>query len=818
MTIRDNVLAGLKLARIKCTDKDALVEQSLTRAGLWREVRDRLDQPGGALSGGQQQRLCIARSLAVAPNVLLMDEPCSALDPTSTRRIEETIAELRSEVTVVIVTHNMQQAHRVSDLCAFFLAEENEPGLRGRAGRRPRRCSTPPRTPGPSTTSTGGSGEDRATAGRSVGSVRAVLTCRPWSSCAWSGAPPASAGPQKPPPDQRPRIHLCRPGLAAVGRQGRALQGLHVNYTPRLARRAAAFRPELGRLRRHRSRFSELHGDTANPTTQVPRGFAYIPDVAGAMAIMYHVAGPAGSRSTTSTCRRSRSPGSSWATSPTGTSPKITTRRLTKGLVLPTSPSPSTSARDSRARPRCSTTSWSTPTRPVRHAGRPRTRFRPTYRIMELDAGPASPAPTTGPGGLRRSDQIAQAIASARAVVHRLRRVRLRQGYLQRGLGAERLGDVPALRPEYLGRPGVCRPGPRHGPDTRRRLRQHDPVTYPISAYSYLIYQCAPTPARPTCKAPYANPGVLDTMAKFMRYIACTGQLKMATIGYSPLPPNSARVRERHRPHDRAATAETFAGKLRQPAVPGREPGRRGDTTARPRSQPLLRRQAVAVPHRAAAAGQVAAAGARRRAPVVRGRRVGARPPRNRAPPARRRPAHPERRRATTTTPGAAAAVGSTKAGTQSVGGGSSTYQSSDPTVYRGPAPIGAAPPWPWLVAVLLLLIPVAWLTVSTSRRRARSLARTARPACRRRPIRRSPTLVVHQTSRGNRRMLLTFELWSVFYRLFTDLLGRICDSCHEILTPDTRRSPGSSSKKTAWQVPLTLGRRQSRVRGGRLG
>ncbi len=128
MTIRENVLSGLKLARIKCTDRDAMVEESLDRAGLWREVRDRLDRPGGALSGGQQQRLCIARALAVQPNVLLMDEPCSALDPTSTRRIEDTIAELRGVVTVVIVTHNMQQAHRVSDYTAFFLAAENEPG------------------------------------------------------------------------------------------------------------------------------------------------------------------------------------------------------------------------------------------------------------------------------------------------------------------------------------------------------------------------------------------------------------------------------------------------------------------------------------------------------------------------------------------------------------------------------------------------------------------------------------------------------------------------------------------------------------------
>src|SRR5206468_12046770 len=109
-------------------EREALVEGSLTRAGLWQEVRGRLRQPGGALSGGQQQRLCIARSLAVRPRVLLMDEPCSALDPTSTRRIEDTIAELAAEVTIVIVTHNMGQAQRVSTDCAFVLAAENSPG------------------------------------------------------------------------------------------------------------------------------------------------------------------------------------------------------------------------------------------------------------------------------------------------------------------------------------------------------------------------------------------------------------------------------------------------------------------------------------------------------------------------------------------------------------------------------------------------------------------------------------------------------------------------------------------------------------------
>jgi phosphate transport system ATP-binding protein len=128
MSIYDNVASGLKLAGIKTRDKNYVVETSLRRAGLWNEVYRRLRSPGGALSGGQQQRLCIARSLAIAPDVLLMDEPCSALDPTSTRRIEETIRELAGQVTIVIVTHNMQQAQRVSKNCAFFLAAEDTPG------------------------------------------------------------------------------------------------------------------------------------------------------------------------------------------------------------------------------------------------------------------------------------------------------------------------------------------------------------------------------------------------------------------------------------------------------------------------------------------------------------------------------------------------------------------------------------------------------------------------------------------------------------------------------------------------------------------
>ena len=131
MSIAENVLAGVKLnnKRMPKADPEELVESSLQGANLWNEVKDRLDKPGSSLSGGQQQRLCIARAIAIKPDVMLMDEPCSALDPISTLAIEDLIAELKNDYTIVIVTHNMQQAARVSDRTAFFnIAGSGKPG------------------------------------------------------------------------------------------------------------------------------------------------------------------------------------------------------------------------------------------------------------------------------------------------------------------------------------------------------------------------------------------------------------------------------------------------------------------------------------------------------------------------------------------------------------------------------------------------------------------------------------------------------------------------------------------------------------------
>ncbi|MDO7867868.1 phosphate ABC transporter ATP-binding protein PstB [Nocardioides jiangxiensis] len=146
MSIYDNVLAGNRLnaKKLKKADADAIVEKALTGANLWNEVKDRLNKPGMGLSGGQQQRLCIARAIAVEPQVLLMDEPCSALDPISTAAVEDLIHELKTDYTIVIVTHNMQQAARVSEFTGFFnLKAAGQPGHLVEFNKTTKMFSTP---------------------------------------------------------------------------------------------------------------------------------------------------------------------------------------------------------------------------------------------------------------------------------------------------------------------------------------------------------------------------------------------------------------------------------------------------------------------------------------------------------------------------------------------------------------------------------------------------------------------------------------------------------------------------------------------------
>ena len=154
MSIRENVLAGVKLnnRKISKSDADDLVEWALRGANLWNEVKDRLDNPGIGLSGGQQQRLCIARAVAVHPQVLLMDEPCSALDPISTLAVEDLINELKNEYTIVIVTHNMQQAARIADYTAFFNLKAVASRVTSSTSPTRPPCSTTPRTKKPSAT------------------------------------------------------------------------------------------------------------------------------------------------------------------------------------------------------------------------------------------------------------------------------------------------------------------------------------------------------------------------------------------------------------------------------------------------------------------------------------------------------------------------------------------------------------------------------------------------------------------------------------------------------------------------------------------
>ena len=282
MTISENVLSGLRSVGIKTKDPDGLVEDCLTRAGLWNEVKNRLDRPGGALSGGQQQRLCIARSLAVDPQVLLMDEPCSALDPTSTRRIEDTMHELEQTVTIVIVTHNMQQAQRVADFCAFFNIEEGESGRIVESGTMDK-IFNEPRGPAHRRLRPREVRMSRSTRVRRVARF-AVLALR--RCCSRDASPALCDGPH----DPRRRIDLVADRDRAVASRREPAGPVQVNYKGVGSTTGRQF-------------FAS--GRSISGVSEIPflpdgfapsRSFKYLPIVAGGTSMMYNLRTPSGNQ------------------------------------------------------------------------------------------------------------------------------------------------------------------------------------------------------------------------------------------------------------------------------------------------------------------------------------------------------------------------------------------------------------------------------------------------------------------------------------------------------------------------------------------
>ena len=461
-----------------------------------------------------------------------MDEPCSALDPTSTGRVEETIAELRGEVTVVIVTHNMQQAHRVSDTCAFFLAAENEPGVVVEQGPTEKMFVDPGRS-AHARLRRGSVRMSRLALVRVVPVTIAVVVarrCGHRSDAGCGGAAPA---------DQRVGVDVRRARDAAVGGR-RADQGLSVNYLPTGSPDGlTAFGNGLDRLRRHRGRVLGAQG-----------GAGGIPATLGDTSTC--PTSPARSRSCT-TSRTRRDARSTTCILSTRTIARIFTGDITswsdpaiaadnRGLVLPDQP-----------------------ITVVYRGGQSGTTalFYDFVANIAPDVfapvGGAQPTaderahhPARQHAELRAEDARVQRLRPDRAVhrrqigqvVDRVRRVRVR-GDLRRagGVGAERhraTGCCPTRQ-----NISAALESATLRPDLSQELSgvyaSPNPVAYPISAYSYIVTQCARSGDRPTCKGQYSNPGVGETLAPWMRYIACDGQVNMARIGYSPLPPNLRR-------------------------------------------------------------------------------------------------------------------------------------------------------------------------------------------------------------------------------------------------------------------------------------
>ena len=489
--------------------------------------------------------------------------------------------------------------------------------------------------------------------------------------------------------------------------------GLNVNYTATGSPAGlSAYAAQTTTFAGTEAEFSELYSTTPDVDAKVPRGFAYTPDVAGAVAVMYHVQSAGGTtvnylHLTPLTIARIF-----MGYIKTWTSPTISAENPLpdgKDLVLPHEPI----TLDLRAGQSGTTAlfyDWVKHSDPSQFTTWAKANgFSTTNRVWEVDDG--------YPGGFGQgpefdnftgSDEQAEAIA-ARTGLGSI-------GYDEFGYAFVYHDNVAWVEnasgnwtQPYAKNIAAALKSAVLAPTTSQTLvgvyNSTTPEAYPMSAYSYILYQCAPTSTRPTCKEPYPSGATINTMSKFMRYIACTGQVKMATIGYSPLPADLSQFLANAIGYMSGQPPATLsASNCANPQFQGNL-----GVGATPPPDPI----AVAITASAKSGGHAAAttgtssagnngtgsSAAKKAAGGPGGSGTGS-------------------GTTTTTAPGAAAAVGSTGSGTESVGGGTSTYRPMDPAAYDGPATIGAAPPWPWVVLVLFLLLPVAWLTVLTGRRR----------------------------------------------------------------------------------------------------
>jgi phosphate transport system substrate-binding protein len=509
--------------------------------------------------------------------------------------------------------------------------------------------------------------------------------------------------------------------------------GLNVNYTSTGSPAGlSSYAVGTATFAGTEAEYTELYPNTPGANTKVPRGFAYTPDVAGAVAVMYHVAlNSTGSDPVTylhlsplTVARIFMGIITTW------TSPTIS--KDNKGLVLPHEQI-KLDLRSGQSGTTALFYDWVKHSDPSQYAtwvganGFP----PPNERVWEVDDG-------TSPGGfghggsqyndLGGSDQQAEAIAAGTGLWS--------IGYDEFGYAFVYHDDVAWIEnasgnwtQPYAKNIAAALKSAVLAPTTSQTLAgvyaSTTPTAYPMSAYSYILYQCATTPTRPTCKGQYSSQGVINTMSKFMRYIACTGQVKMATIGYSPLPADLSQFLANAIGYMTNSAPETltasdcdnpqFKGNLGVGATPppdptvgktslGSGPGGGGSSSSSSGGGSGASNASSSSAASSTSGSSVSSGGS-----ASQGSGTGH--------AASGTSAAGTHGATTTTAAGVAAAVGSTKAGTQAVGGGTTSI-TPDPVVYRGPATVGPSPPWPWLVVVLLLLIPVAWVTVSLSRRR----------------------------------------------------------------------------------------------------